>query len=152
MIQKALGFTRKQRVHTGVATINPKEKTMTTTTQIPASQNEAWGFWGTMNDNAAAAWPIAMTAISDTTYQPLESVRLFLDSRHGRHFADDVLNEMLRGQKIQQAIDAAVTRWMGWTIGRQTSKDYGIPKGLPYLTGFVIHCEVTDESFEAEAA
>ena len=80
---------------------------MTTTTQIPASQNEAWGFWGTMNDNAAAAWPIAMTAISDTTYQPLESVRLFLDSRHGRHFADDVLNEMLRGQKIQQAIREA---------------------------------------------
>lgn len=152
MIQKSLGFSIEQRVHTGVATINPKEKTMTTTTQIPASQNEAWGFWGTMNDNAQAAWPIAMTAISDTTYQPLESVRLFLDSRHGRHFADDVLNEMLRGQKIQQAIDAAVTRWMGWTIGRQTSKDYGIPKGLPYLTGFVIHCEVTDESFEAEAA
>ena len=152
MIQKSLGFSIEQRVHTGVATINPKEKTMTTTTQIPASQNEAWGFWGTMNDNAAAAWPIAMTAISDTTYQPLESVRLFLDSRHGRHFADDVLNEMLRGQTIQQAIDAAVIRWMGWTIGRQTSKDYGIPKGLPYLTGFVIHCEVTDESFEAEAA
>ena len=152
MIQKSLGFSIEQRVHTGVATINPKEKTMTTTTQIPASQNEAWGFWGTMNDNAAAAWPIAMTAISDTTYQPLESVRLFLDSRHGRHFADDVLNEMLRGQKIQQAIDVAVTRWIGWTIGRQTSKDHGIPKGLPYLTGFVIHCEVTDESFEAEAA
>ena len=152
MIQKSLGFSIEQRVHTGVATINPKEKTMTTTTQIPASQNDAWGFFGTMNDNAEAAWPIAMTAISDATCQPLESVRLFLDSRHGRHFADDVLNEMLRGQKIQQAIDAAVTRWMGWTIGRQTSKDYGIPKGLPYLTGFVIHCEVTDESFEAEAA
>jgi len=152
MIQKALGFSTEQRVHTGVATINPKEKTMTTTKQIPTSQNEAWGFWGTMNDDAQAAWPIAISAISDATCQPLESVRLFLDSRHGRHFADDVLNEMLRGQTIQQAIDAAVTRWMGWTIGRQTSKQYGIPKGLPYLTGFVIHCEVTDESFEAEAA
>jgi hypothetical protein len=32
---------------------------------------------------------------------------------------------------------------MGWTIGRQTSKQYGIPRGLPYLTGFVIHCEIT---------
>ena len=31
---------------------------------------------------------------------------------------------------------------MGWTIGRQTSKQYGIPKGLPYLTGFVIHREI----------
>ena len=123
-----------------------------TSIQIPATQNDAWGFWGTMNEHASAAWPLAMSAISDATGQPFESVRVFLDSRHGRHFADDVLNEMLRGQKIQQAIDAAVTRWMGWTIGRQTSKDYGIPKGLPYLTGFVIHCEVTDESFEAEAA
>ena len=122
---------------------------MTTNTLIPATQNEDWGFFGTLNENAQAAWPIAMTAISDATYQPLESVRLFLDSRHGRHFADDVLNEMLRGQTIQQAIDAATTRWMGWTIGLPTSKQYGIPRDLPYLTGFVIHCEVTDEAFAA---
>ncbi len=93
-----------------------------------------------------------MTAISDATCQSLESVRIFLDSRHGRHFADDVLNEMLRGHTIQQAIGAAVTRWMGWTIGRQTRKDYGIPNGLPYLTGFVIHCEVTDEAFATMGA
>ena len=123
---------------------------MTTQQTIPTTQNEAWGFFGTMNDKVA--WAIAMTAILDDPCQPLESVRLFLDSRHGRHFADDVLNEMLRGHAIQQAIDTAVTRWMGWTIGRQTSKDYGIPKGLPYLTGFVIHCEVTDEAFETMAA
>ena len=60
---------------------------MNTNQQIPATQNEAWGFWGTMNEHASAAWPLAMTAISDATSQPLESVRLFLDSRHGRHFA-----------------------------------------------------------------
>ena len=125
---------------------------MTTTKQIPTSQNEAWGFWGTMNDDAQAAWPIAITAISDATCQPLESVRLFLDSRHGRHFADDVQNGLYAGKALKDAIDSATQTWMGWTIGRQTSKDYGIPKGLPYLTGFVIHCEVTDESFEAEAA
>jgi hypothetical protein len=40
---------------------------------------------------------------------------------------------------LAEAIDAATRRRMGWTIGRQTSKDYGIPKGLLYLTGFVIH-------------
>ncbi len=122
---------------------------MTTTTQIPASQNEAWGFWGTMNDNAAAAWPIAMTAISDTTYQPLESVRLFLDSRHGRHFAGEVLNRKHAGHALHDAIRAATRQWMEWTIGRRTSKDYGIPRGLPYLTGFVIHCAIADESLAA---
>ena len=117
-----------------------------TTTHIPATQNEAWGFWGTMNDQAAAAWPIAMTAISDATLQPLESVRAFLDSRHGRHFADDVLNGLHAGLNLQDAIHAATQRWMGWTIGRLTSKQHGIPKGLPYLTGFVIHCEIVEEA------
>ncbi len=119
---------------------------MTTTKQIPTSQNEAWGFWGTMNDDAQAAWPIAITAISDATCQPLESVRLFLDSRHGRHFADDVLNGLHAGLNLHDAIHAATQRWMGWTIGRLTSKQHGIPKGLPYLTGFVIHCEIVEEA------
>ena len=119
---------------------------MTTTKQIPTSQNEAWGFWGTMNDDAQAAWPIAITAISDATCQPLESVRLFLDSRHGRHFADDVLNELHAESNLQEAIHAATQRWMGWTIDRMTSKQHGIPRGLPYLTGFVIHCEIVEEA------
>ena len=119
---------------------------MMTTTQIPATQNEAWGFWGTMNDQAQTAWPIAMTAISDATFQPLESVRAFLDSRHGRHFADDVLNGLHAGSDLPDAIHAATQRWMGWTIGRLTSKQHGIPKGLPYLTGFVIHCEIVEEA------
>ena len=118
---------------------------MTTTTQIPATQNEAWGFWGTMTENAAAAWPLAMNAISEATGQPLESVRIFLDSRHGRHFADDVQNGLYRGQALQDAIDGATQQWMGWTIGRQTCKQYGIPRSLPYLTGFVIHCEISDD-------
>ena len=118
---------------------------MTTQQTIPATQNEDWGFWGTMNEQAAVAWPLAMTAISIATNQPLESVRLFLDSRHGRHFADEVQNGLYQGQTLQAAIDAATQQWMGWTIGRQTSKDYGIPRGLPYLTGFVIHCEINDE-------
>ena len=122
---------------------------MNTTTQIPATQNDAWGFWGTMNEHASAAWPLAMNAVSDATRQPLESVRLFLDSRHGRHFADDVLNGLHAGLNLHDAIHAATQRWMGWTIGRLTSKQHGIPKGLPYLTGFVIHCEIVEESLAA---
>lgn len=122
---------------------------MNATTQIPATQNEAWGFWGTMNEHASAAWPLAMVAISDATSQPLESVQVFLDSRHGRHFADDVQNGLYQGQPLAGAINAATQRWMGWTIGRQTSKQYGIPRGLPYLTGFVIHCEIVEESLAA---
>ena len=142
--RESLGFCALQRVN-GVIANTDMEPTMTTT-HIAATQNEAWGFWGTMNDQAAAAWPIAMTAISDATDQPLESVRAFLDSRHGRHFADDVLNGLHAGLNLHDAIHAATQRWMGWTIGRLTSKQHGIPKGLPYLTGFVIHCEIVEEA------
>ncbi len=122
---------------------------MKATPQIPASRNDAWGFTGTMEHHAPAAWPIAITAISDATGQPLEAVRDFLDSLHGRHFADDVLNQMHAGDSVEQAIHAAVARWMGWTIGQVTSRDYGIPRGLPYLVGFVIHCEIAEEALAA---
>ena len=79
----------------------------------------------------------------------VESFLVFLDSRHGRHFADDVQNGLYRGQTLAGAINAATQQWMGWTIGRQTSKQYGIPRGLPYLTGLVIHCEIAEESLVA---
>ena len=112
---------------------------------IPATTNESWGFWGTMNEKAQSAWPLAMTAVADATGQSLESVQTFLDSRHGRHFADDVNNALFLGANLHDAIKQATQRWMGWTISRQTSKEYGIPKGLPYLTGFVIHCDICEE-------
>ncbi|GAA0574098.1 hypothetical protein [Caenispirillum bisanense] len=149
--RESLGFHALQRVNGVIAnteTDADMEPTMTTTQQakIPATQNESWGLFGTLGEHAEAAWPIAMTAISDATYQPLDSVRAFLDSRHGRHFADDVLNGLHAGANLQEAIHAATQRWMGWSIGRLTSKQHGIPKGLPYLTGFVIHCEIVEEA------
>ena len=122
---------------------------MNATTQIPAPTITDFGFFGTLGEHAEAAWPLAMTAISGATSQPLESVQVFLDSRHGRHFADDVQNGLYQGQPLAGAINAATQRWMGWTIGRQTAKQYGISKGMPYLTGFVIHCEIVEESLAA---
>jgi len=92
---------------------------MTTASQIPATQNDAWGFWGTMNEHASAAWPLAMTAVSDATHQPLESVRTFLDRRHGRRFADDVQNGLYQGQALQDAINAATSAgWAGRLAAR----------------------------------
>ncbi|SFM91595.1 hypothetical protein [Nitrosomonas communis] len=119
---------------------------MNTTRQIPSSQNESWGFWHTLENQANKAWPLAMAAIAGATNQPFESLQLFLDSRFGRHFADDVLNQLNAGHTLPDAINAATQQWMTWKIGRQTSKDYGMPRGLPYLTGFVIHCEIVEES------
>ena len=116
---------------------------------IPATQNEDWGFWGTMNEYASASWPLAVSAVTEATGEDVDTVRAFLDSRYGRHFADEVHSGLYDGKAIEDAIDAATQKWMGWTIGRTTSSQYGIPRGLPYLTGFVIQSGI---DAKAEAA
>lgn len=117
----------------------------TTANLLPATQNESWGFWGTMGGHASVAWPIALTEISKATGESPEDVRPFLDSRHGRHFADAVLDALVAGNAMQDAIGKAIAQWMGWKIGRQTHHQLGIPKGLPYLTGFVVHCNLEQD-------
>lgn len=119
-----------------------------TQTNIPATENESWGFWGTMGGYASVAWPLAMTGIAKATGQPLEDVRAFLDSKAGRHFADEVCGHQYHGQALPDAIAATVAAWMRMTIKRRTAIDYGIPHGLPYLTGFVIHATINDETTE----
>lgn len=116
---------------------------------IPPTANDAWGFFGTMVNHAdpAAAWALALPAVANATDATVEAVRDFLDSRHGRHFADDVANELFAGLALAAAIDASVARWMGWRITRRTEHETGIPAGLPYLTGFVM-----DHEIEAEIA
>lgn len=117
---------------------------------MPVTRNEAWGFSGVMTELLNAAWPLAMTTIANATLQPLEAVRSFLDSRFGRHFGNDVYNALCEGQALQSAIHHTTQRWMHWPIGQRVSKQYGIPKGLPYLTGFVIHCEVVERGFSEQ--
>ncbi|WP_337875299.1 hypothetical protein [Elioraea sp.] len=116
---------------------------------ILQTANPDWGFFGTIRHHAdpAEAWTIAMPAIAAATGCPDAAVRDFLDSRHGRHFADDVAGGLFRGLDLRAAVEAAVDRWMGWTIGRRTEREYGIPLGLPYLTGFVTHCEIEADAF-----
>lgn len=119
-----------------------------TSTATLVSQNEAWGFFGTIQHHVdpAQAWPLAMQAIADVTGCPDMAVRDFLDSRHGRHFADDVANGLFQGLPPRTAIDAAVTRWMDWTVSRHIEREVGIPRGLPYLTDFVTNCEILAEA------
>jgi hypothetical protein len=121
----------------------------TATNSMPATTNEGWGFFGTMDTQAKAAWPLAMTKIAEATGESLEAVRAFLDSRHGRHFADDVRNHLLTHKKLEDAIIAAVAQWMKWTITNPTSRSTGIPRGLPYLTGYVIQTAIDAEELAA---
>ena len=56
-----------------------------------------------------------------------------------RHFADEVHNGIHAGLDLTAAIEAAINRWMGWTINRETAREIAMPKGLPYLKGFVLY-------------
>ena len=117
--------------------------------EVPPSENVTWGFHGTISHHADAetAWPLAMAAIAAATGCAPDAVRAFLDSRHGRHFADDVANALFERLPLADAIAAATRKWMAWTIGRATSRQTGIPQGLPYLAGFAMHAAI-----EADAA
>jgi hypothetical protein len=112
-----------------------------------ATNNTAWGFWGSIAHHAdpAAAWPLAMIKVAEATGLAETAVRDFLDSRHGRHFADEVAGRLTAGRDLEAAIDAAVETWMGWRIGRRMARETGIPQGLPYLTGLVGQMQVEAE-------
>ena len=112
------------------------------------TNNVDWGFYGTIGHHAGPdqAWPLAMQAVGLATGCPEAAVHDFLDGRHGRHFADDVANGLLDGLDIKGAINADVARWMGWTIDRRIECQQGIPRGLPYLTGFVTLHESNGDS------
>ena len=113
-------------------------------TSIPQTQNREWGFFGTISHHAdpERAWDIALAFIAGITGCSPDATRAFLDSRHGRHFADDVANELATGKVIADAIEATTARWMGWRISARTAHETGIPRGLPYLTGYAIHAEI----------
>lgn len=123
------------------------------TTTILPTRNAAWGFHGTIDHlectsagEAAKAWGIAFAAIARVTGASAEGVRDFLDSRFGRHFADDVANGLAKDKALEAAIDAAVARWMGWIIDRRTARETGIPHGLPYLMGLATHFQILVEA------
>ena len=66
------------------------------TMTILPTRNEAWGYFGTMQLAGAdpmQSWNVASAMIETETEASAEAVRDFLDSRQGRHFADDVASE-----------------------------------------------------------
>lgn len=117
-------------------------------TKTLQTANPDRGFYGTIAHAVAPAdaWAIALAAVAEATGCDEVAARDFLDSRHGRHFADDAVNELGAGRDLQQAIAAATQRWMGWRIDRRTARETGIPAGLPYLTGFVEHARIMAEA------
>ena len=125
---------------------------MTTPPCLP-SRNEDYGFFRTLtvcperDRRSAEVWMLASRLIAEaigaSSEEEIIGIRNFLDSRIGRHFADDVVGN-ITGCNIglEAAIVSAIRRWQDWRIDRATERSEGIPAGLPYLTGWVQHFAV----------
>ena len=134
--------------------------TMTTHPILP-SRNEDYGFFRTLtvcpqrDRRSAEVWTLASrliaAAIGTDSEDEMIGIRDFLDSRMGRHFADDVVGNMT-GCNIdtETAIASAIRRWQDWRISRKTERCDGIPAGLPYLTGWVQHFAVAAAMVETD--
>lgn len=125
---------------------------MTNHATLP-SQNETFGFFGTMTNcprrdrPSAEVWALAFSLIAEAIHADSEDemigVRDFLDSRMGRHFADDVIGNLTSCSiNLETAITTAIAKWQDWRISRRTQREERIPAGLPYLTGWVQHFAV----------
>jgi hypothetical protein len=125
-----------------------------TTHPILPSRNEDYGFFRALtvcpqrDRRSAEVWALASRLIAEAIHADSEDemigIRDFLDSRIGRHFADDVVGNMTGCNiELEPAIAAAIRRWQGWRIDRATERSEGIPAGLPYLTGWVQHFAMT---------
>ena len=125
------------------------------------SRNEDHGFFGALticpqrDRTSAEVWALASTliakAVRGNSEDEMIGIRDFLDSRMGRHFADDVVGNMI-GCNIgcEAAIRSSIRRWQGWRISRKTEAEEGIPEGLPYLTGWVQHFAVAAAMAESD--
>lgn len=70
--------------------------------KILETQNKSWGFWGTCSthvkkEKVKAAWETAFKVIQEKAgFTPLETLAL-LDSRWGRHMADEFHEDIVTG-------------------------------------------------------
>lgn len=119
-----------------------------------SSRNEDYGFFRTITNcperdrRSSEAWALAFRSIADAIHADSEDemigIRDFLDSRMGRHFADDIVGNLTSCNiGLEAAIASAIRRWQDWRIDRKTEREHGIPAGLPHLTGWVQHFAVT---------
>jgi hypothetical protein len=124
-----------------------------TTHAILPSRNEDYGFFRALTGcperdrRSAEVWVLASRLIAEVVGANSEDemigIRNFLDSRIGRHFADDVVGNMAGCNiGLEAAIATAIRRWQSCRIDRATERSEGIPAGLPYLTGWVQHFAV----------
>ena len=74
-------------------------------TEILKTQNKTWGFWGTVSNHIEhkkdmqAFWDKAAEIIQSKGLTPQQTLGL-MDSRWGRHIADEFAEELLKAEHV----------------------------------------------------
>lgn len=109
------------------------------TLELPSSRFPSRGYWNTMlkaGIEPALAWPIAMLALIDATGEPVESIRVFLDSRMGDQFARAVIEHIGSGVGLGRAVRIVTDAWMARSLDEIARLVYRLGE-LPFLLGWI---------------
>lgn len=107
--------------------------------ELPSSRFPSRGYWNTMRRagiEPALAWPIALLALIDATSEPVEAIRVFLDSRMGDQFAREVIEHMEAGVGLGRAVRLVTEAWMSRSLDEIARRVYLLDK-LPFLVGWI---------------
>ncbi len=107
--------------------------------ELPSSRFPSRGYWNTMRKASiepALAWPIAMMALIDATGEPVEAIRVFLDSRMGDQFAREVIEHMGAGVGLGRAVRIVTDTWMARSLDEIARLVYRLD-ALPFLVGWI---------------
>lgn len=102
----------------------------------PTSCNYSWGFWGTIamaGYDPASAWAAALPCLHDATDHDPYAIRDWLDSRAGRHFADQVVGSLTLGTELHDAIERAVAQRMAQYVTDTAPPELAPAIGMPTL-------------------
>ena len=96
------------------------------TKQILETQNEEWGFYGTINNHYSKEktdkkWGEAFKLLLDLSQKTPEEIRDYLDSRSGRKLADCVID--LKGN-LKDIIINEYSKWVEFDLFECDKNDY----------------------------
>jgi hypothetical protein len=106
---------------------------------LPCPRDLSRGFWGAIRKagiEPAVAWPIALLALMDATGEPLESIRIFLESRMGDQFARAVVAHTRTGIGLGRSVRLVTDDWMARPLDEIARLVYRLDE-LPFLVGWI---------------
>jgi hypothetical protein len=106
---------------------------------LPPPHHPSRGYWNTMRKASiepAMAWPVALLVLQEVAREPLESIRVFLDSRMGEQFAHAVVDHLHAGVGLGRGVRLVADAWMARPLDEIARLVYRLEE-QPFLVGWI---------------